>query len=188
MRAAYAKYSGAHGYSEQEFRTLVEDVAGTSLELFWSSALEGTGEIAYADALDALGLRFKIAEPDSGKTPRRATLGALMKIDGGRLVVSQVRRGTPAHDAGLNVDDEILAIDDFRVRADQLDARMEQYVAGDRVAILVARRDRLSRLELTLGAEPAKSWQLELDPSATAGQRAGLDLWLAPSGNPVGPR
>ncbi len=147
MRAAYAKYSGARGYSEQEFRTLVEDVAGASLESFWSSALEGTGELDYAEALDALGLRFKIAEPDSGKTPRKATLGALTKIDGGRLVVSQVRRGTPAHEAGLNVDDEILAIDDFRVRADQLDARMEQYVAGDRVSILVARRDRLIRLD-----------------------------------------
>jgi len=185
MKAAYAKYSGDRGYSEQGFRTLVENVAGASLESFWSSALESTSELDYTDALDVLGLRFKIAEPDNGRTPRRATLGALTKIDGGRLVVSQVKRGTPAHEAGLNVDDELLAIDDFRVRADQLDARMEQYVAGDRVSILVARRDRLIRLELTLGAEPAKSWQLEVDPSATAGQRAGLDFWLAPSGNPV---
>ena len=60
------------------------------------------------------GLRFKIAEPDDGKTPRKATLGAITKIDGGRIVVSQVRRGTPSHEAGLNVDDEILAIDDFQ--------------------------------------------------------------------------
>ena len=185
MRAAYAKYSGERGYSEQEFRALVEDVAGASLESFWSSALEGTAELDYADALDALGLRFKIAEPDDGKTPRKATLGAITKIDGGRIVVSQVRRGTPSHEAGLNVDDEILAIDDFRVRPDQLDARMEQYLAGDRVSILVARRDRLIRLDLTLGAEPSKSWQLEVDPSATAERRAGLDFWLAPSGNPV---
>ncbi len=70
-------------------------------------------------------------------------LGAATKIDGGRLVVSQVRRGTPAHEAGINVDDEIIAIDDFRVRPDQLEARMEQYVVGDRVSLLVARRDRL---------------------------------------------
>jgi len=185
MRAAYAKYSGDRGYSEQEFRALVEDVAGANLDSFWSSALEGTGELDYADALDALGLRFKIAEPDNGRTPRRATLGALTKIDGGRLVVSQVRRGTTAHEAGLNVDDELIAIDDFRVRPDQLDARMEQYVAGDRVSILVARRDRLTRLDVSLGAEPSKPWQLEVDPSATAQQRAGLDFWLAPSGNPA---
>ena len=83
------------------------------------------------------------------------------------------------------MDDEILSIDDFRVRPDQLDARMEQYLAGDRVSILVARRDRLIRLDVILGAEPSKSWQLEVDPSATAGRRAGRDFWLAPSGTPV---
>jgi predicted metalloprotease with PDZ domain len=185
MRAAYAKYSGNRGYTEQEFRALVEAVAGASFESFWSSALEGTGELEYADALDTLGLRFKTAEPDTGKTPRKATFGAVTKIDGGRLVVAQVRRGTPAHEAGLNVDDEIVAIDDFRVRPDQLEARMEQYVAGDRVSMLIARRDRLIRLDVMLGAEPTKSWQLEPDPAATPGQRAGLDFWLAPSGNHV---
>ena len=31
--------------------------------------------------------------------------------------MSQVRRETPAFAAGFNVDDEILAIDEFRVRA-----------------------------------------------------------------------
>jgi len=185
MRAAYAKYSGQRGYSEHEFRALVEDVAGASFESFWLSALEGTGELEYAEALDTLGLRFKTAEPEAGKTPRRATLGTVTRIDGGRLVVAQVKRGTPAHEAGLNVDDEIVAIDDFRVRPDQLDARMEQYVAGDRVSMLVARRDRLTRLDLTLGAEPSKSWQLEPDQAATPEQRAGMDFWLAPGGNPM---
>ena len=185
MRAAYAKYAGERGYSEQEFRALVEDVVGTRFESFWLSALEGTGELEYADALDTLGLRFKTAEPEIGKTARKATLGAVTKIDGGRLVVAQARRGTPAHEAGLNVDDEIVAIDEFRVRPDQLEARMEQYVAGDRVSMLVSRRDRLIRLDVVLGAEPSKSWQLEPDPAATPEQRAGLDFWLAPSGNPV---
>jgi len=113
MRAAYAKYSGQRGYSEHEFRALVEDVAGASFESFWLSALEGTGELEYAEALDTLGLRFKTAEPEAGKTPRRATLGTVTRIDGGRLVVAQVKRGTPAHEAGLNVDDEIVAIDDL---------------------------------------------------------------------------
>ena len=185
MRLAYEKYSGERGYSEQEFRALVEEVARAPFESFWSSVLEGTGELEYSEALDTFGLRFKTAEPEMGRTPRKATLGAVTKVDGGRLVISQIRRGTPGYEAGLNVDDELLAIDDFRVRPDQLDARMEQYIAGDRVSLLVARRDRLVSLDVVLGAEPSKSWQLEVDPLATAGQRAGLDFWLAPSGNPV---
>ena len=44
------------------------------------------------------------------------------------------------------------------------------------------RRHRLLHLDLTLGAEPLKAWQLEVDPSATAAQRAKLDFWLARSG------
>jgi predicted metalloprotease with PDZ domain len=182
MRAAYAKYSGTHGFTEHEFRALVEDVAGAGLDHFWSSAIDGTSELDYSHALESAGLRFRIPSPEAGRSARRVTLGAVTKIDAGRLVVSQVRRGTPAHEAGLNVDDEILAIDDFRVRFDQLEGRLEQYVAGDRVRILVARRDRLLHVDLTLGAEPLKAWQLEVDPSATASQRAKLDFWLAPSG------
>ena len=184
MRTAYERYSGARGFAEHEFRALVEECAGASLDRFWSSALEGTGELDYANALASAGLRFRIPSPDAGQPARRATLGAVTKVDSGRLVVSQVRRSTPAHEAGLNVDDEILAIDEFRVRVDQLEGRLEQYVPGDRVSVLVARRDRLLRLDLTLGAEPLKAWQLEVDPSATASRRAQLDFWLAPSGIP----
>jgi predicted metalloprotease with PDZ domain len=128
-------------------------------------------------------LRFKTREPLMGRQAGRATLGAVTRIDNGRLVVTQVRRGTAAYESGLNVDDEILAIDEFRVRADQLDARMEQYVSGDRVSILVARRDRLMRLDGRLSAEPLKAWVLEVDPRASTAQRRLLDLWLTESGN-----
>jgi predicted metalloprotease with PDZ domain len=98
--------------------------------------------------------------------------------DDGRLVVSQVRRETPAIAAGINVDDEILAIDDFRVRADQLPARLDQYRPGDRVTVLVARRDQLLRLPVTLGTEPARAWRLEIDPAITDVQRTRLLTWL----------
>jgi predicted metalloprotease with PDZ domain len=181
MRVAYERYAGARGFTGEEFRALVDEVAGTSLASFLSSALDGTGELDYT-ALEWLGLRFRTGESAAGKTPGRATLGVATRMDGSRLVVSQVRRGTVAHEAGINVDDEIIAVDDFRVRPDQLDARMEQYVAGDRVSLLVARRDRLLRLDVTLGLEPTKIWQIAVDPNASETQRGRLDSWLAPSG------
>ena len=122
---------------------------GTSLKSFWDAAVTGTQELDYTEALDVFGLRFKSVSAPA-EQPGRAWLGATTRNDAGRLVVSQVRRGTPAAEAGLNVDDEILAIDDFRVRADRLDNRLEQYRPGDRVTLLVARREQLLRLDLTL--------------------------------------
>ena len=160
MREAYRRYSGERGFTPGEFRALTERVAGTDLDAFWRSAIEGTGELEYAAALDVFALRFKPGRP-AGNGPLKAWLGAATRIDSGRLLVAQVRRHTPAATAGLNVDDEIVAIDEVRVRADRLEERLEQYAPGDRIAILVARRDRLVTLTVTLEAEPPKSWRLE---------------------------
>ena len=179
MRAAYAKYSGPRGFTPDEFRRVAEEVAGTSLQAFWESAIEGTTELDYSEALETFGLRFRATPGTAG----RPWLGVTTRNDGGRLLVSQVRRETPGMTAGLNVDDEILAIDDFRVRADQLPARLELYRPGDKVTFLIARRDKLLRLDVTLGAEPPRAWRLEVDPAATDAQKARLGEWLGSGRN-----
>jgi predicted metalloprotease with PDZ domain len=174
MRAAYAKYAGARGFTPAEFQRVAEEVSGVDLDGFWTSGVEGTRELEYQETLDTLGLRFRAAAVPTS----RAWLGATTRSDAGRLVVTQVRRDTPAMAAGLNVDDEILAIGDFRVRADQLASRLEQYKPGERVSMLVARRDQLLRLDVTFGAEPPREWRLEVNASATDAQKARLAEWL----------
>jgi predicted metalloprotease with PDZ domain len=160
MREAYARYSGTRGFTPDDFRALTERVAGADLGTFWRSAIEGTDELDYTDALDVFGLQFRpVSRPPNGRP--KAWIGATTKMEGGRLLVAQVKRDTPAFSAGLNVDDEIVAIDQVRVRADRLDERLEQYSPGDRVSMLVARRDRLLSLDVVLAAEPLRSWRLE---------------------------
>jgi predicted metalloprotease with PDZ domain len=178
MRAAYQKFSGPKGYTPEEFRAVAEQVAATSLQAFWDTAVESTSELDYTETLDTVGLRFKPAPPPAADRPAKPWLGISTRIDNGRLIVTQVQRDSPADVAGLNVDDEILAIDDFRVRADRLDNRLEQYQRGDKVAFLVARREQLVRIPVTFGTEPAKGWRLELNPAATDTQRRQLDAWL----------
>ena len=180
MRAAFQKFSGSRGFTPEEFRVVAEQVAGTSLKAFWSAAVESAVELDYTDALDVFGLQFRPSPTPAPDRPGRAWLGVATRNDGGRLVVSQVRRGTTAHDAGLNVDDEILAVDDFRVRADQLAARLERYTPGDAVTLLVARRDQLVRLDAVLGREPPRQWRLEVAPAATSSQTQSLKRWLTP--------
>lgn len=78
----------------------------------------------------------------------------------------------------INVDDELLAIDDYRVRPEQWATRLEQYRPGEQVSLLVARRERLLRLSTTFAAEPPKSWKLEVHPEATPTQQARFAAWL----------
>jgi predicted metalloprotease with PDZ domain len=173
MRAAYQKFSGARGFTPEDFRAVAEQVAGTNLQAFWASAVQGTTELDYSEALETFGLRFTSPSPAG-----RPFTGMATRNDAGRLVVTQVRRDTPADASGINVDDEILAIGDFRVRADQWNNRLDQYKAGEKVSVLVARRDQLMRIDLTLGSEPPRSWRLEANPSASESQKQQLSRWL----------
>ena len=175
MRAAYAKYSGTRGYTPEEFRAVAEQVAGTDLGAFWRTAITGTGELDYAEALETFGLRFRPAP--AGRA--RPWLGIATRNDAGRLIVAQVRRDAPALAAGLNVDDEIVAIDDYRVRADRWDNRLDQYRPGDKVTLTIARREQMMKLEVAFGSEPPRQWRLEVT-AMTDTQKSRQGTWLQP--------
>ena len=177
MRAEYERFSGPRGFTSEEFRVEAERVTGISLKRFWDASSEGTEELDYSHALAALGLRFKATAPAADR-PAKVWLGLTTRNDSGRLVVTQVQRGSPASLAGVNADDEILAMDEFRVRADRFDNRLEQYKAGDTVSVLVARREQLHRLDVSLGAEPVANWRFEIDPGASESQRRRFEAWL----------
>ncbi|BCS35331.1 peptidase M61 [Luteitalea sp. TBR-22] len=174
MRLAYQRYSGAKGFTEAEFRAVVVEVGGESLRDVLVRALDTTQPLDYQPLLDAYGLQF--APSDSRAT--RGWLGIRTRVDAGRLVISEVQRGTPAAQAGLNVDDEIIAIGDYRVRAEQWDARLDQYPPTTKASILVARRDELVRLDVTFGQEPGNAWRLQARPNASTAQIATRTAWL----------
>jgi predicted metalloprotease with PDZ domain len=174
MRQAYARYSGAAGFTEAQFRALISEVAGVDLTAWLADAVDGTSELSYATLLDTFGLQFAPADSQPG----RGWLGLVTRVDAGRLLVSQVRRGTPGFDAGFNVDDEILAIDDFRVRPEQWDRRMLQYPPTRTATVLVARRDALLRLPVTFGQDPGNAWRLRSRPNLTPPQNATQRSWL----------
>ncbi len=177
MRLAFSRFSGEHGFTPEQFKATAEEVAGTPLRSFFARNVESTEEMDYTEALEWFGLRFKAAAPAVVNAPKKAWLGVVTRTDNGRLVITRVPRETPAFEAGLSVDDEIVAIGEFRVRADQLTTRLDSYRVGDKVSILVARREQLQRFDLTLGEEP-KRWQLELRPDATGAQKQNLEEWL----------
>jgi predicted metalloprotease with PDZ domain len=169
------------GFTGAQMREILEQTAGRSLEAFLGQALESTEELDYSAALKWLGLRF--AEPEENPDERgeepAGWLGIDTEVVDGRLLVRRVHRGTPAYEAGLNVDDEILAIGGFRVPPRELDERLKSFHPEQPSPLLGARRERLVELPVTFGQEPRETWKLEVDPDATAEQRAHLEAWLS---------
>lgn len=187
LRLAYHRFSGERGFTGEEFRRVLEEVAGTGLGDWLMPVLTTTGELDYREALDWYGLRFASGEPEKKESgePQELPAGWLgmdVETQEGRLVVTQVKRDTPAYEAGVNVDDEVLAIDDYRVPPDGIESRLKAYRPGEKATLLVARRDRLTRLPVTFGEKPKNLWKLEARPDATEEQKAHLAAWLADAG------
>ena len=175
MQWAMQRYSGDKGYTPAQFYTVMSEAAGVDLKDWFARVAESTEELDYTEALEYYGLRFRPVDPKTAP----GFIGGGTRNDNGRLIVTSVRRGTPGLDAGLNVDDEILAIDDVRVRAaDGLAARLAQYRPGDKITLVVARRDRLMTLNVTLGADPGRPFRLEQAPNATDEQKARFDALM----------
>ena len=49
---------------------------------------------------------------------------------------------------------------------------------GDKIALLVARRDRLTKIDVTLGADPGRPWRLETAPNATDEQKTRFETLM----------
>jgi predicted metalloprotease with PDZ domain len=183
MRLAFQRYSGERGYRSEELRQVFAEVAGIDLGGWLHDAADTTAELDYQEALDWYGLRFA-PDPDKAEKdgePKELPAGWLgmdAAVQDGRLTVTGVKRGTPAYDAGVNVGDEILAIDDYRVPSEGLEGRLKFYRPGEKASLLVARRDLLVRLPVTLGEKPKAAWKLEARPDATPAQKAHLEAWL----------
>lgn len=202
LREAYRRYSGERGFTPKQFREISMEVSGLDLDTWFIAALETTADLDYQEALDWYGLRFK--DPDAKKPKKdgdeaddeddgdgdddqdddesekrkKAWIGLRSRADGGRIVVTQVRRETPAHAAGLNVDDEIIALDGFRVRSGGWERRLEQYQPGDAAVLLIARRDELMRKTIVFAEQPKKRWQLQVRKDASDVQKQRLEAWL----------
>ena len=182
MRLAYDRYSGSRGFTPPEFRATVEDALATDADLdpWFYQVLETVEELEYSEPLDWFGLNLALSE--SGTTndddPPPAWVGLATRTDGERLLVTEVRRGTPGFDAGFNVGDGILAVDDYRVRVNGWASRLDLYRAGEEATVLVARREQLLQLGVTFGERPATRWELGPRSVQAAAQKYRVDAWL----------
>ena len=176
MRVAYERYSGARGYEEREFRAIVSEVAGADLSPWLVRTVDTTGELDHAAAVAWFGLRLRAEEPPADRPPR-GFLGVTTKADGGRLVVTSVRTGSPASVAGVSPDDEIVALGGYRLRPDQLEARLEVHRPGESLPLLVARRERMLAVDIVIGDAP-RPLKLDEDPDSTAEQVERRRVWL----------
>jgi predicted metalloprotease with PDZ domain len=153
---------------------VIEGVAGCNLDDFFQRYLYGLEEVPLDHYLEPFGLKLKPIYDDK-KVPY---LGAIAKTNNNQTLVESVDSGSPAHRAGIDPNDEILAIAGYRITADQLGDRLQNYQAGDTISITIFQQDQLKTLAVTLAEAQPSSYQVQKNPQASATQQQKLKGWL----------
>ena len=112
----------------------------------------------------------------------RPWLGFSTSSDEGKLTISSVRPESPASNVGLNIDDEVIAINGFRVSR-SVDSRLSQYEVGDEIELLIARRGQLMTIRIEIGKLETLSWRLRYISKPSEEQKTQMDLWLGTAKN-----
>lgn len=168
------------GYTLADFNEIVDRVARRRLSPWVEQCVGGVSELDFEPALEWLGLRFKTNDKPGrdGEKTGDVWIGSDSGASDGRLWVRRIVRGSPSDRAGLNVDDELIALDGYRVDPSSWPDRLGLYRPGDAVPLTVSRRGKIIELPLTLGCKPAVTWQLEVSPTASTAAEENLRAWL----------
>ena len=158
LQQLYNKYYKKlnRGFSEQEFKTELEELLGENLDGFFAKYVNGTDIAPLSETFAKVGVQVtEIGLP-------RASFGAGLRQDGGKTIVRSIRAGSAAELAGLSVNDELIGCNGYRV--DQTD--FEQFVNGvengAQFKILVSRDDILYELSVKMTMYDRPQYQFKV--------------------------
>ena len=158
MRTLYRKFykEKKRGFTDQEFREVCESEAGGSLsEIFeYASTVK---EIDYPRYFAYAGLDIDVQPREIAG----AWFGAAAQDQSGNLMILNVEMDSPALQAGLSVQDEIIALDGTRVTSRTMSEMLNSRKAGDKVQVLISRRNAIREVEVVLGKKTERSFRIK---------------------------
>jgi predicted metalloprotease with PDZ domain len=154
---------------------IFREVAGISLDDCFERWVQRAEPIEFCDVFAKVGLTFE-------RTTRRdappASLGLRMRLEGGRAIVDAVPRGGPAHQAGIDTGDEIIAIAGRRLTEGRLDLPLQGQTPGNVVPVLASRDGWVRTVEITLALPSPTESKLVPLPDASDASRTLYEKWL----------
>ena len=179
LKEAYQEFyvRKQRGFEEHELEALIERVTNVSVSEIFRMA-HSVEKIDYNKYLQPVGYRLR----DLSEGTQVPDLGMRASSQNGKVMVSTVLRGGSAWDGGLNVRDEILAIDGQRIEDGSRDvsAILQSKNVGDTVRVLITRDGLIRELEIPLKRSPLATFDLSRDPQASEAQRRLGDIWQGP--------
>lgn len=126
------------GFTDTEFKECLSKHTGQDMTAFFQKYIDGTEVIPYSMYFLPLGVEVS----DVGGV--KPVFGANVTEEGGKVIIKSIRANSSAEDAGLSVNDEVIACMNYRVDKPMLDALMNGAAVGDEFELTIS-RDQLMR-------------------------------------------
>ncbi|MDF3078690.1 MAG: peptidase [Sphingobacteriaceae bacterium] len=185
MKAMYEEYykKKKRGYTDAEFKAMLEKVAGKSFDQIYQDYVYDTKTIDYNKYFSYAG----ISVVNDNANSSQPYLGIATDEKNGKVVVSNVSRGSAAYVDGINFNDEIIAIDGVRINAYQSDAQragefdraLLNKKVGNKLKFTISRDGLVQQIDVTLRANPNVKYRMVADTSPTAEELAVRKKWLS---------
>ncbi|HWP82941.1 MAG TPA: PDZ domain-containing protein [Bacteroidota bacterium] len=174
MRMMYRRFPlGKGGYTVHDFQKAAEEAAGKSLQQFFNDYVHGTRPLEWEQYLGYAGLEVVEFQQQNS-----VWLGIGTTETAGTTRINRVIAGSPAYEAGLDINDELIAIDGMRVKHSDWADRVNLYKPGTKIRVSVFRADRLREFEVTLQEEKVPYYSVQRVKNPTDLQKSIFESWL----------
>ncbi|QNL50091.1 M61 family metallopeptidase [Olivibacter sp. SDN3] len=178
MKLAYNEFYKKRdkGYTDEEFKALAEDVAGISLDDIYS-LVNNAVTPDYNEYLNYVGLEL-VNVNEGYEIP---DLGIRTNTSDGRFLVQSVLRGSGAWDGGINVKDELIGVNGYRIDANgkELNRVVQSSKIGDSLNFLVSRDGILKELDVHVTANKMGRYVIVPIENPSEDQNSLKAKWLA---------
>lgn len=173
LRAMYHRFPLTKGFTNADLQKVCEEIGGGSFKEFFSLYIYGTAPLPWETTLAYAGLSVGPKE-----TIGKVGTGMTTQDAGEKTRISNIVPGSPAERAGFEINDEIIALNGYRVRSADITERIAAMSAGQSVTILVFRNDKVKQITFALELFGTPSFVVTKTASPTELQRTIYEEWL----------
>ena len=174
MRSLWQYYGKPEiGYTEGELYAVIETVAGTNLQDFFVKYIHSTDELDFNYYFEPFGLELY-----AGYAQKSVYTGISVRSNNGVVTVKSVDANSPAQLVGIDANDEILAINGFRVTAEAFGDRLLDFKPHTEITITLFKQDQLKTVTLRLEQPRCDRFMISEVKNPTPTQQKNLQNWL----------
>ena len=162
MQLIYNKYFKMQdrGFTDKEFQDDLSTFLGQNMTDFFDRFIRGTEIPEYEKHFAKVGINANKG------TVTETSFGGRYSDVGGKTIIRSIRRGSAAEDEGFSVNDEIIAINGFRINSDDLSAALTNIKKDESLNVLISRDNVMMELKATIKDYTYPKFRLSMNENA----------------------